>query len=150
MGLIDERGFLHLRDRKSDMIITGGYNVYPLEVENALMTHPAVRECVVVGLPHEKWIEMVTAVVALQPGQHVAGDALIAHVAAQVAGYKKPGRVVFVDEVPKTAVGKLNRRAMREQLTAADAGQGQAACTSRDYETNSTPALEPSAQAAIV
>lgn len=116
MGLIDMRGFLHLRDRKSDMIITGGYNVYPLEVESALMTHPAVRECAVVGLPHEKWVEMVTAVVALQPGQQVDEEALVVHVAAQLAGYKKPGRVVFVDEVPKTAVGKLNRRAVRDQL----------------------------------
>ena len=116
MGLIDMRGFLHLRDRKSDMIITGGYNVYPLEVESALMTHPAVRECAVVGLPHEKWVEMVTAVVALQPGQQVDEAALVAHVAAQLAGYKKPGRVVFVHEVPKTAVGKLNRRAVRDQL----------------------------------
>ena len=82
------------------------------------MTHPAVRECVVVGLPHDKWVEMVTAVVALKPGQQVTQEALIAHVAAQVAGYKKPGRVVFVEEVPKTAVGKLNRRAVRDQLRA--------------------------------
>lgn len=116
MGVFDERGFLHLRDRKSDMIITGGYNVYPLEVENALMTHPAVRECAVIGLPHEKWVEMVTAVVALRPGHEVDEQALVAHVAAQLAGYKKPGRVVFVSEVPKTAVGKLNRKAVRERL----------------------------------
>ncbi len=116
MGLLDARGFLHLRDRKSDMIITGGYNVYPLEVENALMTHPAVRECAVVGLPHDKWVEMVTAVVALHPGQTVDEAQLVAHVGAQLAGYKKPGRVVFVPEIPKTAVGKLSRRAVRELL----------------------------------
>lgn len=116
MGLLDARGFLHLRDRKSDMIITGGYNVYPQEVENALMAHPAVRECAVVGTPHDKWVEMVTAVVALQPGAQVDEAALIAHVAGQLAGYKKPGRVVFVPEIPKTAVGKLSRRAVREQL----------------------------------
>jgi acyl-CoA synthetase (AMP-forming)/AMP-acid ligase II len=69
MGLLDAQGFLHLKDRKSDMIITGGYNVYPLEVENALLTHPAVRECVVVGLPHDKWVEVVTAAVALRDGR---------------------------------------------------------------------------------
>lgn len=116
MGLIDARGFLHLRDRKSDMIITGGYNVYPQEVENALITHAAVRECAVVGLPHDKWVEMVTAVVALVPGQQVDEQVLIDHVAAQLAGYKKPGRVVFVPEIPKTAVGKLSRKAVRDTL----------------------------------
>ncbi len=116
MGLLDERGFLHLRDRKSDMIITGGYNVYPLEVENALMTHPAVRECAVVGQPHAKWVEMVTAVVALKPGCEASEQDLIAHVGARLAGYKKPGQVVFVPEVAKTAVGKLNRRAVRGAL----------------------------------
>jgi acyl-CoA synthetase (AMP-forming)/AMP-acid ligase II len=119
MGLLDARGFLHLRDRKSDMIITGGYNVYPLEVENALMTHSAVRECAVVGTPDEKWVEIVTATVALHAGRQVSEQALIAHVAAQVASYKKPARVVFLPEIPKTAVGKLNRRAVREMLRAA-------------------------------
>lgn len=118
MGLLDGRGLLHLRDRKSDMIITGGYNVYPLEVENALMSHPAVRECAVVGTPHDKWVEQVTAVVALHPGQAADEAQLIEHVAGQLAGYKKPGRVVFVAEIPKTAVGKLSRKAVREQLQA--------------------------------
>ncbi|MDL5035076.1 hypothetical protein QRD40_01800 [Comamonas sp. Y6] len=100
------------------MIITGGYNVYPLEVENALLTHPAVRECVVVGLPHEKWVEVVTAAVVLRDGAQAAEQELVAHVAAQLASYKKPQRVLFVKEIAKTAVGKLNRRLMREKLKA--------------------------------
>lgn len=117
MGVFDARGFLHLKDRKSDMIISGGYNVYPLEVENALLTHPAVRECAVIGLPHEKWVEVVTAVVALHAGQEVSDEALIAHVATQLASYKKPQRVIFAAEIPKTAVGKLNRRQVRTQFS---------------------------------
>ncbi|WP_034387992.1 class I adenylate-forming enzyme family protein [Comamonas composti] len=116
IGVLDERGFLHLKDRKSDMIISGGYNVYPQEVENALMTHAGVLECAVVGTPHDKWVEMVTAVVVLRSGHAPEPEALIAHVAGQLASYKKPQRIVFATEIPKTAVGKLNRRLLRERL----------------------------------
>lgn len=116
VGVFDERGFLHLKDRTSDMIISGGYNVYPREVENALMTHGAVRECAVIGLPHEKWVEIVTAVVVLRAGQQATEAGLIAHVAGQLASYKKPQRVLFAQEIPKTAVGKLNRKQLRESL----------------------------------
>lgn len=122
VGVLDERGFLHLKDRKSDMIISGGYNVYPLEVENALMTHPAVRECAVVGTPHEKWVEAVTAVVVLRAGHAADPEALVAHVGQQLASYKKPQRVLFAEEIPKTAVGKLNRRLLRERLSQAGGG----------------------------
>lgn len=116
VGVFDERGFLHLKDRTSDMIITGGYNVYPREIEDVLMAHPAVAECAVVGIKDPKWVEAVTAAVALKPGQTVTEDELIAFVADQVASYKKPQRVVFIDAIPKTAVGKLNRKALREHL----------------------------------
>lgn len=112
----DERGFLHLKDRTSDMIITGGYNVYPREIEDVIAAYPAVAECAVVGVKDPKWLEAVTAAVVLKPGQGVTEDELIAFVAERVASYKKPRRVVFVDAVPKTAVGKLNRRVLREQL----------------------------------
>ena len=115
VGVFDERGFLHLKDRTSDMIISGGYNVYPREVENALSSHPAVRECAVIGLPHEKWVEIVTAVVVLRAGQQANEAELVAHVAGQLASYKKPQRVIFADEIPKTAVGKLNRKQLRER-----------------------------------
>lgn len=115
VGVFDAKGYLFLKDRTSDMIISGGYNVYPREVENALMTHPAVRECAVIGLPHEKWVEIVTAAVVLHAGQQVSEEALIAHVAQHLASYKKPQRVLFLQEIPKTAVGKLNRKQLRDQ-----------------------------------
>ncbi len=115
VGVFDAKGYLFLKDRTSDMIISGGYNVYPREVENALMTHPAVRECAVIGLPHEKWVEIVTAAVVLHAGQQVSEAALIAHVAQQLASYKKPQQVLFLQDIPKTAVGKLNRKQLRDQ-----------------------------------
>ncbi|MFA7505510.1 MAG: AMP-binding protein [Burkholderiaceae bacterium] len=116
IGQFDADGFLYLKDRTSDMIISGGYNVYPSEVENALLTHEAVRECAVIGIPDPKWVEAVVAVVALRPGVTADAQALIARVAEQVASYKKPREVIFVDEIPKTAVGKLNRKALRDRF----------------------------------
>ncbi|WP_420998191.1 class I adenylate-forming enzyme family protein [Cupriavidus sp. 30B13] len=124
IGVFDADGFLHLKDRTSDMIVSGGYNVYPGEVENALLSHPAVRECAVIGLPDEKWVEAVSAVVVLHAG-HAGGDALAAelagHVADRLAAYKKPRRVLFAADLPKTAVGKMNRRELRERYRAAGA-----------------------------
>ena len=114
IGQFDEDGFLYLRDRTSDMIVTGGYNVYPREVEDALMAHEAVSECAVIGLPDDKWVEAVTAVVVLR--NELADEALIAFVGERLAGYKKPRRVIRIDAIPKTAVGKLDRRALRERF----------------------------------
>jgi len=119
IGVFDADGFLYLKDRTSDMIISGGYNVYPSEVENALLTHPAVLECAVIGLPHEKWVEVVTAAVVLRRGQEVTESELIAHVADRLASYKKPQRIIRVDALPKTAVGKLNRKQLREHYSQA-------------------------------
>jgi acyl-CoA synthetase (AMP-forming)/AMP-acid ligase II len=113
---MDERGFLYMKDRTSDMIITGGYNVYPREVEDVLMGHPAVAECSVVGIKDEKWVEAITAAIAVKPGQEVSEAELIDFVSERLASYKKPQKVVFVDSVPKTAVGKLNRKALRDML----------------------------------
>lgn len=116
VGVFDERGFLHLKDRTSDMIITGGYNVYPREIEDILMAHPAIAECAVIGLKDEKWVEAITAAVSLKQGQSATEQELITFVAERVASYKKPQKVIFMDAIPKTAVGKLNRKALREQL----------------------------------
>ncbi len=113
VGRFDDEGFLYLVDRTSDMIVTGGYNVYPREVEDALAAHPAVRECVVVGAPDPTWVEAVTAFVV---ADGVSGDELIAFCRERLAGYKVPKDVRFVDEVPKSAVGKLLRRAVRDPL----------------------------------
>ncbi|MFJ9317373.1 AMP-binding protein [Pimelobacter simplex] len=116
LARFDERGYLHLVDRTSDMIITGGYNVYPREVEDALAAHPAVAECAVVGAPDEKWVEAVTAFVTLRPGTTADEPELIEHVRARIAAHKAPKSVHFVDAIPKSAVGKILRRALRQPL----------------------------------
>ncbi|HEV7933766.1 MAG TPA: AMP-binding protein [Actinomadura sp.] len=112
----DERGYMYLVDRTSDMIVSGGYNVYPREVEDALHSHPAVAECAVVGAPDERWVEAVVAFVKRRPGAEVTAGELTAHVRSRLAGYKIPKRVEFVDAIPKSAVGKILRRALRDPL----------------------------------
>jgi acyl-CoA synthetase (AMP-forming)/AMP-acid ligase II len=118
VGQFDADGYLYLVDRTSDMIVSGGYNVYPREVEDVLTGHPAVREAVVVGLPHDKWGEVVTAFVALRDGHRAHPDDLMAFARLHLAGYKVPKDVRYIDEVPKSAVGKLLRRAVRDPFWA--------------------------------
>lgn len=118
IGQFDADGYLYLVDRTSDMIVSGGYNVYPREVEDVLVAHPAVREVVVVGLPDERWGEAVTAFVALRSGQAADPAELIAFARQSLAGYKVPKDVRYIDEVPKSAVGKLLRRAVRDPFWA--------------------------------
>lgn len=118
VGRFDEDGYLYLVDRTSDMIVTGGYNVYPREVEDALAAHPAVREVVVVGIPDDKWGEAVAAFVAVRNGTSVEEGELIAFARDRLAGYKVPKSVRFIDEVPKSPVGKLLRRAVRDPFWA--------------------------------
>jgi acyl-CoA synthetase (AMP-forming)/AMP-acid ligase II len=121
IGRFDDAGYLYLVDRTSDMIITGGYNVYPREVEDVLAEHRFVREVAVVGIPDDKWGEAVTAFVALR-AQHIGENAveedIIAFARARLAGYKVPKSVRVVDEIPKSAVGKLLRRALRDPFWA--------------------------------
>lgn len=116
VGRFDEDGYLYLVDRTSDMIITGGYNVYPREVEDALLAHAAVLECAVVGAPHEKWVEAVTAFVVLRPGSAACEDDLIEFTRERLASYKVPKSVRFIEQIPKSAVGKVLRRALRDPL----------------------------------
>lgn len=115
MATIDEDGFIYIVDRKDDLIISGGFNIYPREVEEALYGHPAVREAVVFGVPDEEWGEAVMALVALNGGQAVTADALIAHCRQHLASYKKPRFIRFVPELPKSAVGKVLRRELKAQ-----------------------------------
>lgn len=112
----DERGYLYLVDRASDMIVSGGYNVYPREVEDALLAHPAVAECAVVAAPDPTWVEAVTAFVVVRPGTSVTADELKTVVRTRLAGYKVPKEVHFVTAIPKSAVGKILRRALRAPL----------------------------------
>ncbi|MBA2918053.1 AMP-binding protein [Sphingomonas sp. MAH-20] len=114
IGRIDEDGYLTLVDRTSDMIVTGGYNVYPKEVEDTLLAHPAVREAVVVGVPDAKWGEAVLAFVVLRSGASAQADALRSHCQERLARYKTPKEIRFLDAVPVSAVGKPLRRALRD------------------------------------
>jgi acyl-CoA synthetase (AMP-forming)/AMP-acid ligase II len=114
VGRFDEEGYLTLVDRTSDMIVTGGYNVYPREVEDALAAHPAVAQAAVVGLPDDIWGEAVTAFVVLRGGEACGEAALIAHARGLLAGYKAPKSVRFVAAIPLSPVGKPLRRALRE------------------------------------
>jgi acyl-CoA synthetase (AMP-forming)/AMP-acid ligase II len=114
MGYIDEAGYLFLVDRKSDMIITGGFNVYPREVEEVLYQHPAVMEVAVVGVPDEKWVETVKAFVVLRPGRSASEAEIIEFCKERLASYKKPSSVEFVDSLPMSPVGKVVRRLLRD------------------------------------
>src|SRR3954451_13064267 len=118
LARFDDRGYLTLVDRTSDMIITGGYNVYPPEVEDVLMAHPAVTGAAVVGAPDPTWVEAVTAFVTLRPGAEVGGAELQDAVRTALAGYKGPKAVHVVDQLPLSPVGKILRRALREPLWA--------------------------------
>ena len=112
-----EDGYLAIADRKKDVIITGGENVSSIEVEDALMSHPSVKEVAVIGIPDEKWGELVTALVVLDPeAEPVDADALITHCRQHLAGYKCPKRIDFRDELARTATGKLQKFKLREEF----------------------------------
>jgi acyl-CoA synthetase (AMP-forming)/AMP-acid ligase II len=111
MGYLDADGFLYLVDRKNDLIISGGFNVYPREVEDALLAHPAISEAAVVGLPDERWGDRVHAVIALR--REISADEVLAHCAERLAGYKRPRGVTILPELPKSPVGKILRREAR-------------------------------------
>lgn len=112
---MDDEGYVFIVDRKKDMIISGGFNIYPTEVEQALYQHPAVYETCVVGVPDATWGESVKAVVVLKPGYQASDRDLIAHCKAQLADFKKPRSVEFVSELPKNGNGKLARKVVRDQ-----------------------------------
>jgi fatty-acyl-CoA synthase len=114
-GHLDDDGYVVISDRKKDVIISGGENVSSIEVEDALMSHPAVKEVAVIGIPDEKWGELVTALV-LTDGSAVTQDELIAHCRSSLAGYKCPKRIEFVDTLPRTATGKLQKFKLRESF----------------------------------
>jgi len=110
LGRVDEEGFYYIVDRKKELIIRGGYNVYPREIEEVLYEHPAVAEAAVIGIPHAELGEEIGAAVALKPGATATPDELRAFVKAQVAAYKYPRRVWFVEALPKGPTGKILKR----------------------------------------
>jgi acyl-CoA synthetase (AMP-forming)/AMP-acid ligase II len=113
IGVLDEQGYLYLVDRKKDMIISGGENIYCREVEEALCSHPAVLDAAVIGVPDAKWVESVKAVVTLKTGTTLDSQTLIAHCKVLLASYKCPKSVDFVDELPRLPTGKLNKPMLR-------------------------------------
>ncbi|MCW2717373.1 long-chain fatty acid--CoA ligase [Pseudonocardia sp.] len=116
IGYLDEDGFLFIVDRAKDMIITGGFNVYSAEVEQALMAHEAVRDCGVVGLPDDKWGERVVAVVQPQPGATADPDEIIAFVKARIGSVKAPKQVEVWPDLPRSTVGKVLKTDIKDQL----------------------------------
>jgi fatty-acyl-CoA synthase len=118
LGRLDADGYLYVVDRKKDMIKTGGENVASREIEEVLFAHPQVAEAAVFGVPHERWIEAVMAVVVARPGEALDVETLEAHCREQLAGYKRPKRIVIVDALPKNASGKTLKRELRERFLA--------------------------------
>ncbi len=117
LATIDPDGYINIVDRKKDMIITGGENVYSTEVENVIYQHPAVYEVAVIGVPDEKWGEAVKAIVVLKEGERATEEDIIQFCKKHLAGYKVPKSVDFVKELPKTGSGKIAKRLLRELYT---------------------------------
>ncbi|GGC88340.1 fatty acid--CoA ligase [Chelatococcus reniformis] len=117
-GYMDEDGYLYVHDRMKDMIISGGENVYPAEVENAIYGHPDVAEVAVIGVPSQKWGEEVKAIVAPKPGASPSEDDIIRWARSKIAAFKAPKSVEFIDALPRNASGKILRRTLREPFWA--------------------------------
>jgi fatty-acyl-CoA synthase len=115
-GSIDDENYVVISDRKKDVIISGGENVSSIEVEDAVFSHPAVAEVAVIGVPDDKWGEMVTALVVVAEGETVTAEEIIAHCRGKIAGYKLPKRVEFRDELARTATGKIQKFKLRESF----------------------------------
>ncbi|WP_374664535.1 AMP-binding protein [Ramlibacter sp.] len=122
MGSFDARGYLTLRDRSKDVVISGGSNIYPREVEEALLTHPGVSEVSVIGQPDPEWGEVVIACVVRVPGGNVSAQELDAHCLESIARFKRPKRYVFLEALPKSSYGKILKRELRQQVAATARG----------------------------
>ena len=123
IGYLDEEGDLFLVQRRSDLIVTGGENVYPAEVEQVISQLEAVGDVAVIGVPHERWGETGRALVVKERGSDISEDAILAHCAANLARFKVPQSVEFVDELPRNAAGKVLKRTLRNQyVDETDAG----------------------------
>jgi acyl-CoA synthetase (AMP-forming)/AMP-acid ligase II len=114
-GFANAAGYIFIHDRMKDMIVSGGENIYPAEVENAIFGHPAIADAAVIGVPDEKWGEAVKAIVVLKPGAVADADAIIAYARERIAGYKVPKSVDFASDLPRNPSGKVLRRELRER-----------------------------------
>lgn len=113
-GMVDAEGYLYLKDRVKDMIVSGGENIYPVEVENALAEHPEIADAAVIGVPDEKYGETVMAICVLRPGATLNAEDVIAHCRKHIGGYKVPRKVAFLDELPRNPSGKVLKRELRK------------------------------------
>jgi acyl-CoA synthetase (AMP-forming)/AMP-acid ligase II len=116
LGSRDARGYVTLRDRSKDVVISGGSNIYPREVEEVLLAHPGLAEACVVGQPDAEWGEVVVAFVVTVPGTSVSAEALDAHCLERIARFKRPKRYLFVESLPKNSYGKVLKRELRTRL----------------------------------
>jgi len=114
MGCFDEEGYVYIKDRMKDMIVSGGENVYPREIEEVLFTHPAVADAACIGVPSEKWGEEIKAIVVLKPGAAATDKDIISYCEGKLAGFKRPRSVDFVQALPKNPSGKVLKRELRE------------------------------------
>jgi acyl-CoA synthetase (AMP-forming)/AMP-acid ligase II len=118
VGHLDAEGYLHITDRKKDMIISGGFNVYPSEVEQVIWAHPAVQDCAVIGVPDDKWGEAVKAVVELNAGQAVTAEELIALCKDKLGSVKTPKSIDFIGALPRSTAGKVLKKELRKSYWA--------------------------------
>jgi acyl-CoA synthetase (AMP-forming)/AMP-acid ligase II len=117
MGYTDEEGYLYIADRKKDMVLSGGENIYPREVEEVLFTHPEILDAAVIGVPDPLWGEQVKACVVRKPGSSLDAEAVIEYCKPRLAGYKKPKIVEFIDEIPRGGSGKALKNLLRQRGT---------------------------------
>ena len=118
VATMDAAGRIRLVDRTKDLIKSGGEWISSVEVENELMSHPNIREAAVIGVPHSKWSERPLACVVLEPGATMTKEDVLAHIAPTLAKWQMPDDVVFIEEVPKTSVGKFSKKTLRERFAA--------------------------------
>jgi fatty-acyl-CoA synthase len=116
VAVIDDEGYIRLVDRTKDLVKSGGEWISSVELENELMAHPKIAEAAVIGVPHERWVERPLACVVVKPGEELGKEEVIEFLAPRVAKWWLPDDVVFIDEVPKTSVGKFSKKALRERF----------------------------------
>ena len=116
LGMRGSDGYVTLKGRSKDLVISGGYNVYPPEVELVLASHPAINVSVVIGCPDEEWGERVTAVIVLRPNAQLTAEAVIDFCKTRLVNYKVPRQIVFTDELPRTALGKVQKAILRQKF----------------------------------
>ena len=113
IGAFDSEGYLYIRDRKKDMVIVGGYNVFPREIDEILYTHPAVMEAASIGIPDQYYGEIIKAWVTLKPDTTASEQELKEHCSRNLAKYKVPESIITCEEIPKTTIGKIDKNALR-------------------------------------